>query len=171
MSIILWNVRGLNHSSRISDFKLLLHSQQASIICLVETKIKELNSNRILDSLPADWFSLNNYAHDSSRRIWIFWHFHTWSCSLVHSSDQFITISAINKGGFTCMISFVYAHNLQSQRKHLWHDLLQSSYQITIPWLLMGDFYAVKFLDEKIGGRPLTHQQVSEFYDFTSKAG
>src|SRR3954470_4497038 len=35
----------------------------------------------------------------------------------------------------------------------------------------MGDFNAVKYLHEKVRGRPLTHQQVSEFYDFTSKAG
>src|SRR3954465_8166037 len=35
----------------------------------------------------------------------------------------------------------------------------------------MGDFNAVKFLHEKFGGRPLTHEQVSEFYDFSSKAG
>src|SRR4051812_36228281 len=118
MSVILWNVRGLNHCSRISDFKVLLHSYQPSLIFLVETKIKEHNSNRILSCLPAEWSSLNNYDHDSHGRIWIFWHFHTWNCSLVSSSDQFITLRATNKGGFDCFISFIYAQNFQTLRKH-----------------------------------------------------
>src|SRR4051812_33330813 len=99
MSIILWNVRGLNQTSRLSDFKSLIYSHQPSLICLVETKIKAQNSDRIISCLPSDWSYLNNYDHDTHGRIWIVWHFHTWSCTLVSSSDQFITLRATNKGG------------------------------------------------------------------------
>ena len=128
MSIILWNVRGLNHS-RISDVKFLLQSHQPSIVCLIETKVKTHNSHRITNFLPADWSSINNYDHDSHGRIWVLWNFNTWSCSLISSSDQYIIVRAPNKGGFDCIISFIYAHNFQNLRRQLWHDLLYFSTQ------------------------------------------
>src|SRR4051812_35732578 len=123
MSILFWNVRGINRTPRVKDLLSIISLKKPSMICLIETKIKELNSHRIMAHIPSDWHHLNNYSNDPGGRILIFWDTNSWNCTLVHSSAQYITIEAINQGGLSCMVTFIYAYNLSSQRKALWNDL------------------------------------------------
>src|SRR3954469_731835 len=102
MTILFWNVRGLNRGPRIRDYIHLSSTYKPSIVGLVETKIKEINSSRILCHIPNDWESLNNYSSDPHGRIWIIWDARVWSCNMIQGSSQHITISAINQGGFRC---------------------------------------------------------------------
>src|SRR5438270_13005937 len=127
MSILFWNVRGINKYPRVNDFLTIKGIHRPSIVCLVETKVKEENSSRLLNYFPSDWNSINNYTCDPHGRIWIFLDTKSWNCSMEQSSAQHITLSAINKGGLCCTATFIYAFNLSSQRKRLWNDLLTFS--------------------------------------------
>src|SRR3954470_6447574 len=98
MSILFWNVRGINKTPRVKDYLAISALKKPSMVCFVETKVKETNSHRLLTFIPRDWHSLNNYNSDPGGRIWLFWDANTWNCSMVQSSAQFITISAINQG-------------------------------------------------------------------------
>src|SRR4051812_19549403 len=109
MSILFWNVRGINKGPRLKDYLSITASNNPSMVCLVETKIKEINSHRILAYIPSDWHSLSNYSSDPRGGIWVFWDTKYWNCSMVHASAQYITIKAINQGGLCCLVTFIYA--------------------------------------------------------------
>src|SRR4051812_1021331 len=98
MSILFWNVRGINNSSRLRDYLSLVAAHRPSLICLVETKIKEHHSSRITDCIPSGWKSLNNYSADPSGRIWFLWDTKAWDCSSVEISGQHLTVTALNMG-------------------------------------------------------------------------
>src|SRR2546430_5353129 len=116
MSMLFWNVRGINKSPRLRDYLSLTATHKPSVVCIVETKVKEAHSSRISDYIPSDWNFLNNYSSDNSGRIWILWDTKAWNCTHVDSSAQYITISALNIGGFSCYITCIYAFNFASFR-------------------------------------------------------
>src|SRR3954468_22965804 len=102
MSVLLWNVRGINLSTRQSDFRKILYSINPSIVCLVETKVKRQNSQRIEDIILLDWLYANNYDSNPTGRIWVMWNALSWTCTIQQSTNQVITLDAVNKGGFHC---------------------------------------------------------------------
>lgn len=169
MTIFFLNVRGLNQGIRMRDYMHLFSTHKPSIVGLVETKIKEINSSRLLHFIPAGWQSMNNYSSDPHGRIWILWDSNVWSCSMVQASSQHITISAINQGGLCFLITFIYAFNLASERQILWSQLQKFSTTHSQPWLLLGDLNTVRSFDEKIGGRSLQYSQIRELQDFINK--
>ena len=70
------------------------------------------------------------------------------------STDQFIhcemSLLDENRSIFVC---FVYADNRYLQRRKLWKDLIGISNNIKhLPWLVLGDFNATRYIHEKVGG-------------------
>jgi len=61
MSILVWNVRGLNLKER-RDVIGHTYKYSPPIVGLLETKVKENKSFRILKCLPYGWSHLNNYS-------------------------------------------------------------------------------------------------------------
>lgn len=47
MNIFTWNVRGMNDPIKVVEIKKFLAKQNISVIALVETKIKEKNSQKV----------------------------------------------------------------------------------------------------------------------------
>lgn len=47
MSILAWNIRGLNDPNKVKEIKHYLDSQHVSIVGLLETRVKEKNTKRI----------------------------------------------------------------------------------------------------------------------------
>ena len=78
-------------------------------------------------------------------------------------SSQQIILLALNKAGLQCLSTVVYTENWESARKSLWMDLcyIVDTYR-DMPWAEMGDFN-VRFLDEKVGGSPLTIHKLKDF--------
>ncbi|PWA55632.1 RNA-directed DNA polymerase, eukaryota, Reverse transcriptase zinc-binding domain protein [Artemisia annua] len=60
-----------------------------------------------------------------------------------------VNVKADNKAFF---VSFVYAHNYYTDRRVLWHELeVHGSLMRDKPWVLLGDFNASLFLEDKSG--------------------
>ena len=53
--ILIWNVRGLNSSSRQDSLRSLVVSSWSDIVCVQETKIAGLSRRIILSALGADF--------------------------------------------------------------------------------------------------------------------
>ena len=51
------------------------------------------------------------------------------------------------------LISFVYAKCTYTERRALWTDLVHSQ-MIDCPWMVLGDFNAIRMDSERIGGQP-----------------
>ena len=68
MSVLIWNVRGLNFKERRRDVMDHISMYASSIVGLVETKVKESTAYRVTRCLPHGWASLNNYSHAPKRK-------------------------------------------------------------------------------------------------------
>ena len=53
--ILIWNVRGLNSSSRQDSLRSLVVSSRSDIVCVQETKIASISRRIILSALGADF--------------------------------------------------------------------------------------------------------------------
>lgn len=143
MSCFSWNVRGFNKTTKHSVVRNWISNNDMQFGCLLETRVKEKKSDRIVPSVFKDWSFMANYEFNQLGRIWVIWRT-TVRLSPVFKSDQLITCSVLLEGAqeeFFC--SFIYAKNLAEERKSLWEDLRShhdSQMFKNKPWLLMGDF-------------------------------
>lgn len=76
----------------------------------------------------------------------------------------------VNNGGLHIIITAVYAYNLASQRRTLWHDLARTSATYDLPWLIFGDFNSVRLREEKANGRQLHTNVLSSFNTLIAEA-
>ena len=53
--ILIWNVRGLNSTSRQDSIRSIMDSSQSDIVCIQETKVTDMSRIIILSSLGLDF--------------------------------------------------------------------------------------------------------------------
>ena len=111
MTILVWNVRGINKKERRQDIKDHIHKLKPTMIGLVETKVRPHKARRVLNCVPQSWSYANNYTHSNKCRIWIFWSRQVWNCNIINLSSQQITIEAKNIRGLDLVVSFIYGEN------------------------------------------------------------
>lgn len=106
---------------------------------------------------------------DGVSKIWLMWK-SSISLVLFHSHEQIITV-ALQEGGVTiAFLSFVYAKCSSRERRELWDQMASLSSAIHLPWLVSGDFNAILYAEEKLGGNPPDRQAMAEFNDALSAA-
>jgi len=69
MSILTWNVRGLNLEARRKDVKEHITKHKPSFVALLETKIKVNKMIRLIRCIPASWMHKTNHEHSIGGRI------------------------------------------------------------------------------------------------------
>ena len=90
MKILVWNVRGFNHPLKQKEVVGRIHRLKIDLVCLLETRIKQHNMQRIHNQHFFGWKLLHNYEEAHNGRIWFMWK-DTLQVSLVASSNQSIT--------------------------------------------------------------------------------
>lgn len=71
MNLLVWNVRGLNHPSKQKEVQSMIRTKKIGLICLIETRVKVSNADRILASMLPDWDFCFNYEKHFLGRIWV----------------------------------------------------------------------------------------------------
>lgn len=99
--------------------------------------------------LPSGWEFLHNIGSGSVARIIVAWANQGPLVSLLSTSDQMMLLS-VTMEMKTFVISIVYGFNQAGNRTKLWDDL-RTSYSLVglQPWILMGDFNAVRWQNER----------------------
>ena len=69
ISISCWNIRGLNDSFKQEEIKKLIRGQQLDLMSIIETKVRLVNKNRIMENLFRNWDTLDNYSSHPYGRI------------------------------------------------------------------------------------------------------
>jgi len=88
MSILIWNVRGLNKKVRRQDLKEHVQKWTPIVLVLVETKIRPHKDYKILKCLPGIWDYTNNYDFSHLGRVWICCDARIWKCQVFSKSMQ-----------------------------------------------------------------------------------
>ncbi|KAK1308708.1 hypothetical protein QJS10_CPA09g01039 [Acorus calamus] len=158
------NVRGLNSREKQHDIKNFLNNILSPIVCLVETKVDQLNADRISENILPH-YSLLIPLHGG--RIWILWQPALIKVELLASSSQFMHCKVTPMTGQQrYFLSAIYASNLASERLSLWQDLRGIAHSIAhAQWLIGEDFNEVRFCHEKQGSNLIHSRRMTRFND------
>lgn len=74
-----------------------------------------------------------------------------WELSDITKNPQFIHAKMLNKGSLNLNVTIIYGKPDYRIRENLWADLIYLSSQIEGPWLLIGDFNAIRCTSERLG--------------------
>lgn len=72
MMSFFWNVREFNKTLKHSIVKELISNKEMIFGCILETKVKENKSVKILNSVFCNWSHMANYECSAGGRIWLF---------------------------------------------------------------------------------------------------
>ncbi|XP_039027474.1 uncharacterized protein LOC120161268 [Hibiscus syriacus] len=134
-----------------------------SILCLLETRVKEINSADILNRSFSDWDSYCNYNHAVNGRIWVLWHKYL-ACSVISAYDQSVSIKGSFEGQSFC-VTAVHGLNDGNARRHLWNQLISLDI-VNLPWLIGGDFNIILNPEESSGS--INTSTLADISDFRS---
>ena len=171
MSILCWNVRGLNKAAHVLEVKNIVFSQKPSMFCLIENKLRRNKIQLFMESWGNKWTCINNIEYHHKCRILIMINSDLWSSYVISMSKQHITCMLNNTAGAQCIVTVIYALNLESERKTLWKQLEKEANTFITPWCIIGDFNCVRFLKDKMGGNKLTTRNIQELNNFINSAG
>ncbi|KAJ8421531.1 hypothetical protein Cgig2_033905 [Carnegiea gigantea] len=163
-NISAWNVKSLNWPNKQVDVHLFLHDNKVGLVGLLETKVKEVKANSVLQTFSRDadgWIT-----SPKPSRIWVAWKPSCYNVKLVALSDQFIhchTMRMSTNDQF--YITFIYGQNQVHLQYQLWEDLasLQPGH---VPWCIIGDFNAIIYKDDRVGRGDVLASDIKDMRDF-----
>lgn len=170
MTILVWNVRGLNRPSMQMEVKQKIQSVQASLVALLETRIKPASFYCIKNFLLRNgWLETTNVDTCSSSWIWLLWNPRSVHLQVLHMEPQNIHC-AVQFSNFQFYFSACYGHNNYIQRRELWQSLVLKA-TTSQPWVLAGDFNTLRWNHEKIGEAPPRPAGLIDFNDCIQEVG
>ena len=162
-----WNIRGLNDPLKQKEVRSFVESHDLDFACILETRVRVSNKDRILNSLFLGWRPFHNYDHALLGRIWICGNPERVNIDIIHSMDQALlcNITAL-KDNYSFWCTAVYASNNYIDRRTLWRHILWSSPLVGHnPWMVIGDFNTTRFVNEKSGGNMLNDTGMDDFHE------
>ena len=167
LKIVSWNVRGLNDRDKRLQVSHLLKMWKADIVCLQETKLEFIDRG-IIRSLwgiqHVDWLYLGSDGASGGILI-------MWDRRVVAMTD-----SAVGHFSISCKFrnvvdqkewafSGVYGPNINRERNTMWEELAGVVTWWGVPWVVGGDFNAIRFPSERLGASHFT-SSMHAFSDF-----
>ncbi|XP_020270938.1 uncharacterized protein LOC109846122 [Asparagus officinalis] len=168
MNISFWNIKGLNKSSKQHLVKLHIQQHHISFIAPIEVKIKLDKLPAIIKKLHSNWKWISNANSSSKARLLILWDPNTLDVHVDRVSTQLISCSVKSLDGrIDCLVTSIYGHNHQENRKVLWKDLFQIQQSVgNKACILSGDFNTITGQEDKIGGLAVTEAVTIDFREF-----
>ncbi|KAG5577887.1 hypothetical protein H5410_058021 [Solanum commersonii] len=106
---------------------------------------------------------MQNAKVNQSAKIWIFW---SDKCEEENYKDTLkqLTIKFKLRGtSDRFMVTTIYARCSALERQELWEDLKDIAYNSHIPWIVRGDFNVILDESKKLGGLPITQNEITDF--------
>ncbi|GMI91034.1 hypothetical protein HRI_002772700 [Hibiscus trionum] len=162
MKLLCWNVRGLGMPRTVRRLQHVLRDLNPSVVFLIETKLRGAQMAQVrrrcgfLNGIDVD-------AVGRSGGLTIGWK-NNCDVSLRSYSQRHIDV-LINddSDGKTWRLTGFYGTPEKQNRAAAWNLLRQINDSPDIPWLIVGDFNEIAFLNEKEGGLVRSDRQMREF--------
>ena len=147
----------------------LHHWHRPNILIIIEPRIAEARAQGVIDTLP--------YSHSSrvdpagfSGDIWLLWNERpSFSVEIITCSEHSIhALIKVHSPSLSFLFTAVYAPPQFNRRKHYLQNL---AVNISLPWLLLGDFNDMISEEEKLGGLPVNRTRMMAFRNCLDKCG
>ena len=152
MNFLNWNARGLNSYKKRQILHDILVDHHIDILAIQETK-KEQFTNRILRTISTR-FDVWYWVPSVGRSGGILFGCDSSLINCIsHSIHKFaLNVHVENKiDGQKWQITIVYGPVIRTLKKELWIELNHIRGTHSEPWILCGDFNAIRHRDEKSG--------------------
>ncbi|KAL3716688.1 hypothetical protein ACJRO7_008301, partial [Eucalyptus globulus] len=167
------HVRGLGDPVKQAKVRNFVRSNNLCCVGIIETKISSVASISVASTLLPGWSWVNNYSHSHKGRIWV-----GWNPRDVDFLVNAVSVQAIHGrllwlvSGKILFLSVVYAEHRFISRRPLWEDLIQTSGTLSsVPWIVVGDFNAIRDPSDRVGGTNAWIPAFDEFRDCLVQAG
>ncbi|KAL8141080.1 hypothetical protein V2J09_007101 [Rumex salicifolius] len=144
IKVISWNVQRAASRDFMRTLKDLIRSHGPSILILLETRISELQVDKVCTTIGFDdivWSEVVGFRGG----IWILWRKDRVQLSRIDTHARVVSI------GCPMVLSAIYASPQPASRKELCERLREAKNIMDEPWLLIGDFNETMSLSERIG--------------------
>ncbi|XP_028074449.1 uncharacterized protein LOC114276810 [Camellia sinensis] len=158
--------RGFNNPSKHKEVADFVRKEDIKIMCILETKIKMENEAKLFANSFKSWNFLSNSQPDLPARIWVCWDPNFCDILMLQQSNQYIFVKIhVFDTDSSFFAFFVYAENKHELRVPLFFDLKKIALNhASHPSIFLGDFNAVRFSHEKMGGKE-TWSQANELFN------
>ncbi|KAL6515139.1 ATP-binding cassette sub- G member 4 [Orobanche hederae] len=96
-NILVWNIRGVNSLAKQRAVRDRCLVNNVSVVCLLETKVKAKNEDKIWGSLGLGWEFVTNNEFDNSGRILLGWRKDFYTVQVLSKGAQWIHVSCLIK--------------------------------------------------------------------------
>ena len=117
MTFLIWNVRGLNDHLKQKEVVNRIRNMKIQLVGLLETRVKEYNSQSIISKYFQGWKWAHNYSTAYNGRIWVLWKEQV-EVETIASNAQSITCRVKMESNHFCL-SFIYGFNDGMARRSL----------------------------------------------------
>ncbi|XP_011101582.1 uncharacterized protein LOC105179641 [Sesamum indicum] len=172
LNLAVWNVRGLNKRDHRLALKDLVSEFRLYFLGILETRVQLNNVMHIQSYLLPQWKWFADY-NSNGNRIWLAWDENFIDVHVLDLGEQFvqcrITSRAVNE---SVIVTVVYSATEVTDHQILWTALETLAQQCSdVPWLVGGDFNAVRDLNEVCGISGDIRMATAEFNNGILEAG
>ncbi|XP_011100881.1 uncharacterized protein LOC105178996 [Sesamum indicum] len=168
----MWNVRGLNKRDHQLAVKDLVSEHRLHFMGILETRVQYNNIMHIQSFLLPHWKWFVDYV-SVGNRIWVTWDDNVVDVHILELGNEFVHRRVSNRADSESLtITVVYGASEMIDRRSLWNTLeTLSREQRDDPWLVGGDFNAVREMNEVCGVSGDIRTTMEEFNAAIQEAG
>ncbi|XP_038974801.1 uncharacterized protein LOC120106025 [Phoenix dactylifera] len=171
MKVLLWNCRGAGKPSFAPAFRRFVLQNRPEICILFETRLSGRSLQKARRVLPRSWGFYAVESRGLSGGIIVTWRLESCRLDPFHVCGQEVILVISEGTDDPWVLAAVYASTDFRERRRLWEEASQLVAQ-GFPFLMAGDFNCIVDPQEKMGGKPFSHERkVKEFEDFLTTNG
>ncbi|XP_022889220.1 uncharacterized protein LOC111404680 [Olea europaea var. sylvestris] len=131
---------------------------------VLETKLVDQKFMRILRNKFDGFMHVNNFCTHKVGRILILWNPSKIFLDVMEVHPQIIHCKATCKiTSYTFLVNFVYGFHTLVNRRSLWNNIMEFNAQVSLPWMILGDYNNVLKFDENCNGADVTPYKIKDF--------
>ncbi|XP_050207635.1 uncharacterized protein LOC126657054 [Mercurialis annua] len=163
--ILIWDIRGINSPLKQSEMIALISKFNLKLVGIVESRVNDSQFNKVWDNISKklmNWGIINNYSCSSMGRIFILYDKENIRMNeiIIHKQVIHVKMMVDNK---EMMCSVIYGSYIVSDRTELWENLKLLGENMDRSWIVAGDFNAVMYDHNRLGGNEIDYQAAEEF--------
>ena len=170
MKMIAWNCQGARNEMFCAHAYELHRRHRPNILIIIESCIVEARAQGVIDTLP--------YSHSRrvdptsfSSGIWLLWNERpSFSVEIIPCNEHNIhALVKVHSPSLLFLLTTVYALPQFTKHKPFWEYLQNLALNISLPWILLGDFNDMISEEEKLGGLPISRTRMVAFRNCLDK--
>jgi len=152
MKILAWNVQGAKKRQISEEIRFIQKAHQPDLLFLLETKVTEENTKRLIPHLGFQCHDFSNPINHSGG-IWVLWNNTNIRANVLLKEDRAIHMLVFEYSSQKFSILYgIYAPAQASEKDAFWALLRNLNAIIDMPWCLIGDFNELERPSDKKGG-------------------